>query len=132
MINIGDVIVIIFVHWVADFILQDEKWALGKSKNFDDLIKHTVTYSLCWAIPIFWLILFTKDSYSAMVIAFTFVQITFIFHTLTDYFTSKIVSKLFNDKKYGSPVPNFGGFTMIGFDQVLHYMQLFLTFYLLK
>ena len=37
---------IIFNHWVADFVFQDEKWALGKSKSNRELLKHTITYSL--------------------------------------------------------------------------------------
>ena len=39
---------IIIIHWIADFIFQDEKWALGKSKNWSDLLKHTFTYSFIW------------------------------------------------------------------------------------
>jgi hypothetical protein len=58
--------------------------------------------------------------------------ITFITHTATDYFTSRIVSKKFAKQEYGSPIPNFGAFTIIGIDQVLHYIQLFLTYQLLK
>ena len=61
----------------------------------------------------------------------TFPLITFVFHTLTDYFTSKIVSRKFANQEYGSPIPNFGAFTVIGFDQVLHYVQLFLTYHFL-
>ena len=59
-------------------------------------------------------------------------MITFILHFATDYITSRIVSKRFADKYYGSPIPNFGAFSIIGLDQVLHYAQLFLTYYLLS
>ena len=61
-----------------------------------------------------------------------FFPITFISHTITDYFTSRIVSKRFKDGHLGSAIPNLGAFTVIGFDQVLHYIQLFTTFLLLK
>jgi hypothetical protein len=57
--------------------------------------------------------------------ALQFGFITFIFHTITDYFTSRLNSKLW---KKGD-VHNF--FVSIGFDQVLHYVQLFLTYKLL-
>jgi len=52
-------------------------------------------------------------------------------HTITDYFTSKITSRLYAQGKFGSTIPNLGFFSMIGFDQVLHYGQLLLTFHLL-
>jgi hypothetical protein len=60
-----------------------------------------------------------------------FVGITFVAHTITDYITSRIVSRKFANKEFGSPIPNTGAFTVIGFDQVLHYIQLFGTYYLL-
>ena len=63
---------------------------------------------------------------------FGFLGITFIFHTITDYFTSRIVSKKFEEGNVGSAPPNFGAFTIIGIDQVLHYIQLFTTYYLVK
>jgi hypothetical protein len=39
------------------------------------------------------------------------------------------VSKKFADHYYGSPIPNFGAFSTIGFDQVLHYVQLIITWW---
>jgi hypothetical protein len=59
---------------------------------------------------------------------FTFLGITFISHFITDYITSRIVKRKFENNEYGSPIPNFGAFSIIGFDQVLHYTQLFLTY----
>jgi|DEB0MinimDraft_6_1074348.scaffolds.fasta_scaffold229333_1 hypothetical protein len=117
-------IFIVLVHWVADFIFQDEYWAINKSKEWSPLLKHTLTYSLLWIIPIF---IFT----GSIIGAFIFSIVTFIAHTITDYFTSRVVSKKFKDGHYGSPIPNFGAFTIIGFDQVLHYVQLILTWYVL-
>ena len=121
--NLIEIFSIIMIHWIADFVFQDEKWALGKSKNWIDLLSHTSVYSLCWIIPM--LIMLPLNH----VLVFWF--ITFIAHTITDYFTSRIVSKKFENKQYGSAIPNFGAFTIIGIDQVLHYVQLFTTYYLL-
>lgn len=117
-------ILIIVTHWIADFILQAEKWALGKSKSWVPLLKHTATYSIVWLIPV-WIM--SGDLIKSLI----FVDITFIFHTITDYFTSRVVSNKFQKEEYGSPIPNFGAFTIIGFDQVLHYIQLILTWYIL-
>lgn len=115
-------ILIVVIHWIADFIFQAEKWSLGKSKSWIPLLKHTIVYSSFWLIPV-WVM--TENLINSLL----FVGVTFIAHTITDYFTSRIVSKKFANNYYGSPIPNFGAFTTIGFDQVLHYLQLILTWY---
>ena len=133
--NLTEILAIIFVHFITDFIFQDEKCALAKSKYFIDLLNHTTMYSIIWFI--FGILILTSiDNINTIIkynpgdiILFTF--ITFIFHTITDFFTSKIVSKKFENKHYGSAIPNFGAFTLIGFDQVLHYIQLFVTYCIL-
>jgi hypothetical protein len=128
MISIAEVLCIIFIHWLADFVMQDEKWALGKSKNIRDLVSHTSMYTIVSTIYMIFLMYVILDKqYSTDKILY-FMTITFVAHTATDYFTSRIVSKMFFYKKYGSPIPNFGAFTMIGIDQVLHYVQLFYTY----
>lgn len=131
MLTLQEILLIIFIHWIADFICQDEKWALGKSKNWNDLLSHTITYSLLFAFFMCFLLPINKP-HIGVYLPLIFFFITFILHTITDYFTSRIVSRKFANKQYGSPIPNFGAFTMIGLDQVLHYTQLFLTYYLLK
>lgn len=123
MISVWVVIYIIFAHWVADFIFQDEKWALGKSKNTDDLLAHTCMYSSIMG-------LFSMFLFPTGIQVIIFVGITFICHTITDYFTSKVVKDKFEKKELGGNIPNLGGFTYIGGDQVLHYIQLFLSYLL--
>lgn len=118
-----EIIVIILIHWIADFVFQDERWAVGKSKSIKSLVTHTIVYSVFWSILILFL------SLEATLI---FVFVSFVTHTLTDYITSKIVSRKFQRKEYGSKIPNFGAFTIIGIDQVFHYVQLFSTYFLLK
>jgi len=130
---------IIFIHWVADFIFQDEEWAVNKSKSFKALIKHTYTYSLVWVYAFSFFAIWgnhfggmTPKQLGWSPYMFFFPFITFVIHTITDYFTSKIVSKKFSNNHYGSAIPNFGAFSIIGLDQVLHYIQLFTTYYLLQ
>jgi hypothetical protein len=132
--SLTTILIIIFIHWVADFIFQDEKWALNKSKNNTDLFFHVLTYSTIWLFASCLLLGYVRRNettewyvYSSML----FFLMTFSCHFITDYITSRIVSKKFANKEYGSSIPNFGGFTVIGFDQFLHYAQLFITFYLL-
>ena len=115
---------IIFIHWLADFVFQTDEMARGKSKNFSDLVYHTTVYSLVWLITIPIITYFDNiEQYTVKYILF--VAITFLIHTFTDYFTSRINAKLWEQKK----VHNF--FVSVGFDQFLHYLQLFLTYYFL-
>ena len=107
---------ILFFHWVFDFVCQTHWQATNKSTNNYALLQHTLVYSLSW-VPFSIIVLGGSGG--------LFVLITFIAHTITDYFTSRLNSYLW---KKGD-VHNF--FVSVGFDQFLHYLQLFLTFYLL-
>lgn len=126
MLSLLEIFVIIFVHWVADFVFQTDKQAKGKSKNLTDLLDHTMNYSMCWFIPIILLLTSSLDDKQTVLSAFTFVGITFMAHTITDYFTSRLNTKLWEKGK----VHDF--FVSVGFDQCLHYVQLFLTYTYLK
>ena len=110
------------IHWVADFILQSDEDAKGKSTNNGHLLSHTATYTFVWIAPALW---YTLHNNIDSMLAVYFLGITFVLHTVTDYVTSRINSKLW--KKGDSH--NF--FVSVGFDQILHYMQLFITFKLL-
>ena len=45
-----EIFTILLIHWFADFVLQTDKQAKGKSKNWRDLLSHTLTYSLIWFV----------------------------------------------------------------------------------
>lgn len=123
MITINVVLLISWLvvsHWICDFIFQAEEWANSKSYSLKGLLKHTFTYSILMTVSWF----FFLENRSNIL---WFFGITLITHTLTDFFTSKLVAKKFADKYYGSPIPNFGAFTTIGLDQVIHYITLLLT-----
>ena len=136
MITIFEVLTILSIHWIADFIFQDEKWAIGKSSSIKSLLSHTFTYSLMWVVFAFLFLLggylFDLPKFQLDVVkVIYFIITTLVAHTITDYFTSKIVSKKFKKQQYGSPIPNLGAFSIIGFDQILHYFQLFITYSIL-
>lgn len=120
--NLIEIFSIIFTHWVADFVLQTNKQAKEKSKSNKQLTLHVLSYSIVW--------LLIANVYSIItnnyLVVSLFPIITFICHWITDYFTSRLNTKLWNK----GDVHNF--FVSVGFDQVLHYIQLFLTYYLLK
>lgn len=122
--NLIEIFSILIIHWFADFVLQTDKQAKGKSKNWRFLLEHTFTYS----ITFFGLLSLLNPIFNVGLtfhFGFYFFIITFIAHTITDYFTSRLNSKLWSEGK----VHSF--FVSVGFDQILHYVQLFLTYYLL-
>jgi len=121
--NLIEIFSIILIHWFADFVLQTDKQARGKSKNWSDLLSHTFNYSLVIGLFMCFILPISKEKVYLPTIFFL---ITIIAHTITDYFTSRLNSKLWQQGK----VHNF--FISVGFDQVLHYIQLFTTYYLLK
>lgn len=117
---IGIIIELLAMHWFADFVLQTDWQAQNKSKNNKALLSHTFIYTLCWT------------TYIAPIAGVTdrpaillFLPITFVAHTVQDYITSRINSRLWQAKE----VHYF--FVSIGFDQFLHYIQLIFTFYYL-
>lgn len=129
MLSLIEIFSIIIIHWFADFVLQTHKQAQGKSKNWNDLLAHTFTYSSMWVFASCLLIGYANKVQTTqwyVIHSILFALITFIAHTATDYFTSRLNSKLW----VKGDVHNF--FVSVGFDQVLHYIQLFLTYYLLK
>ena len=114
--NILIIILIVFLHWLLDFVCQTDWMAKNKSKNNNALIAHTLIYTLGW-LP-FSIILFGGNGW-------IFLLVTYICHTFIDYWTSRLNTYLWNK----GDVHNF--FVSVGFDQFLHYLQLYLTVYLL-
>lgn len=114
----------LLLHWVADFIFQDEKWALNKSKSLSALLQHVFTYSVIITLGMFpFLSLFNTVVFWAS---------AFLFHFIVDFFTSKLVGYKFSKKEFGSPIPNLGAFTIIGLDQFIHTLILIKTLMILQ
>ena len=122
------ILIIIFIHWIADFILQTDEMAKNKSTSNYWLAKHVLLYSNVWLL-IGWFISFPVWSLNVEYITidnvWKFALITFVCHFITDYFTSRLNAKLWKEEK------RHEFFIAIGGDQVLHYIQLILTFYYL-
>jgi hypothetical protein len=115
-----EVLSILFIHWVADFLLQTKQMATMKSKDTIWLLIHVAVYSFTW----FFIGAFFDPLKSAL-----FFVITFMCHFITHYFTSRWTSKLYRDSKFYG-FPSF--FSVIGLDQWIHYAQLFLTYEWIK
>lgn len=112
---------IIFVHWVSDFVLQTQHISTRKSSSNYYLTMHVVIYSfatiLGWSLVL--PLLGIRLSSGPVWLAFLLIFVT---HWITDYFTSRRTNKLYKEEKYHD------FFVVIGFDQVLHYVQLLLIF----
>ncbi len=121
-INFLSVLCILFIHWVADFVFQTDEQARGKSKSWKFLTAHTLTYTACW-IPFLYLIksYYYIEGVNALGL---FIPITFICHTVQDYLTSRLNSKLWSEGR------THMFFVSVGFDQFLHFVQLLITFQL--
>lgn len=112
------VLFILFTHWFADFFCQTDWQARNKSNSNEALTQHILVYTSVWIIPSLILLPY--------VWAPAFLVITFLAHWLTDYCTSRLNTKLWK----AGQVHWF--FVSVGFDQILHYVQLFWTYKLLK
>ena len=118
--NLTIIFLLLFTHWVADFIFQTHWQATNKSKNNMALAAHVGTYTLIWLLFLYGYVIGNQMTFTPMM--FLFIPITFVAHFCTDYVTSRITSYLYKKEDFH----NF--FVVIGFDQLLHYLQIFLTF----
>lgn len=120
--NLIEIFTILIIHWFADFVCQTDEQAKNKSKDSKFLTQHVKSYTLIWTVCLFIYSIILSPS----TIVLLFIPVTFICHWITDYCTSRVNSKLWAKGN----VHTF--FVSIGFDQLLHYIQLFTTYYLLK
>ena len=122
---------LVLLHFLGDFVCQSDWMAINKSKRWDALTAHVAIYTAI-------ILLGTGFNLS-------FALITFGAHFATDAVTSRISrawfpfvqlpgraasgKALYVDYEGVGLRSRHNFFTMIGFDQVLHYAQLFLTAY---
>ena len=109
---------VLFLHWVGDFVLQSHTMSVNKSKNWGVLTFHVGVYSFT-----LWIGLLLTNLVSPLEPLLTekFLVITFFTHFLTDAITSRITSRLWA----AGQTHNF--FVMIGLDQFIHFVTLFVA-----
>lgn len=115
----GDILIILFIHWLFDFVFQTDKMALNKSKDNFWLTAHVITY-LIGLVVMGLLIGFSGVNMTL------FLLINFVSHWITDYGTSRLNSYLWKKEM------RHWFFVSIGFDQFLHYAALLLTYNLMR
>lgn len=97
----NELVLLMTVHFIADFILQNDWMATNKSKRWDALALHVAIYAACfvpWGLP--------------------FVLKLGALHFVTDAITSRVTSYLWQKQA------RHWFFVVIGFDQWLHMVQL--------
>lgn len=112
---------IMLVHWFSDFVLQTRHMATRKSEDNYYLWLHVSIYSVSTIFFWFLLLLLTSTdiNFIDMFISFVLILST---HWVTDYFTSRLSSKFYKKEDY------YNFFNVIGIDQWLHYLSLFLIY----
>jgi len=123
MISIPMVLLIIAIHFFADFVCQSHDMAINKSKSNYWLTYHVLVYTLVTFLAWHFCILQPPMEFDVTNLAL-FVGLIFSTHWITDYISSRFTSKFFGKGD------SHNGFVVVGLDQVAHYIQLFLAYYL--
>ncbi len=103
-----DIIILIWIHFIADFILQSDKMATNKSKSNKYLAVHCLIYSL----PLLWF-------------GWLFALVNGTAHFITDWITSRATTNLHQKGE------RHRFFVVVGLDQAIHMTTLVLTLILL-
>lgn len=109
MISVTDVFLIIWLHFIADFLLQSTRMATNKYKDWRVLSQHCAVYSLPFCA-----------------LGWEFAALAGLLHFPVDFITSKCTHKLYDKGEY------HWFFVVIGLDQAIHMTILISTFVLLK
>ena len=96
---------ILTVHWFGDFVLQNDWMATGKSKRLAPLGAHVGIYTVVLLVFFDW----------------RWALVNGVLHLGTDFCTSRLNAYLWERKLI------HWFFVSVGFDQLLHYTALLLT-----
>jgi hypothetical protein len=103
------VVLILVGHWMADFIGQTDQMAKNKSTSN---AYHVIVYGL---------IMLSFIGVTTRSIPWEWVAVNTLAHGATDYVTSRVSSRLWR----AGEVHWF--FVVVGFDQMIHFITLFVT-----
>lgn len=101
-------------HYICDFLLQRNDDTTNKNHSINSLINHTIMYSITMG---FFYFISSSNNYDYLIFTITM----FLTHTFIDFITSKIETYLYRKNNIK------GFFNIVGIDQLLHYITIFLT-----
>lgn len=101
-----NIVILVWIHFISDFVLQTDRMAQNKSKSFKWLNIHVAVYTAPFIL----------------LFGFEFGIVTFISHLITDFFSSRLASHLYQAGH------RHWFFVVIGADQALHMTTLLLTY----
>lgn len=104
MISLTIILLILVIHFLADFVLQSDWMAHNKAKDWKVLSAHVVVYTVCLS-PF----------------GFAFSLINGLLHFVTDAISSRATAYLWQKQE------RHWFFVVIGLDQLVHYTCLFGT-----
>ena len=110
---------IFVVHFLADFVFQTSQMATGKSKSLKWLSIHVGVYGLVSLLSMY----LVANSVNSYYLGFAWWLGNVALHFVTDFITSKITSRYWENKNMRL------FFVMIGFDQLIHNICLIGTYY---
>lgn len=113
------ILVILFIHWIADFVCQTDRVATNKSKDWSVLSEHALIYGIVFFVPIVVMahLSDTMNPYMAMM----FVAANVAMHFAIDAITSRMTSYFWQKGR------RHDFFVVIGADQFLHTSLLLVT-----
>jgi hypothetical protein len=140
--ELGIVILLMLIHFFADFIMQTDEMAKNKSESNYWLTRHVVIYTvtsacfyyslicLCLILSVFILdgeILATYQAFisNSLFNLLMFILINGVLHWVTDYFTSRASKHCYKQGK------SHEFFIVVGLDQFIHHATLLTTFQIL-
>ncbi len=118
MISFYTLFVILFIHWLFDFVLQSDAMAKGKSSSNLSLFEHIAVYTGGLLI----IIAMTCLTFNHQTMAVVWIAFNAVAHFITDWVTSRASSALYKEGK------THDFFVCVGIDQFIHYITLIGTF----
>ena len=120
----GVILMILFAHFVGDFVVQPDNVAQNKWHSNKALTIHVALYTLMLFLFV-WLFIIPTTDFDTWYCYLWWAVINGVFHWMTDYVISKDRKMYWDEKDYRMY------FIMVGIDQMAHYAVLAITYSIL-